>query len=62
MLTMLITRLKPPMVSLSLQDHSKQARVKIITLHVLAILNDAAMNIGGPCVLRNYGFLGAYAL
>ena len=25
--------------------------------HVLAIVNSAAMNIGGVCILLNYGFL-----
>ena len=29
--------------------------------HVLAIINSAAMNIGGTCVSFNSGFLGVYA-
>ena len=29
--------------------------------HVLAIVNSAAMNIGGACIFSNYGFLQTYA-
>ena len=31
------------------------------SFHVLAIINSAAMNIGGTCVCFNSGFLGVYA-